>query len=357
MQILPELNEGGVERGVVELTREFNDYGITSYVISNGGSLTNELEKNGVKHIKFDVYSKNLLTFFIRSFKLKKILKDINPDIVHIRSRLPAWLLRFAKSGLKFKVVSSVHGLNSPNFYSKIMTDADRIICVSNAVKEHIIKHFNAPLDKIRVIFRGVDLSSFDASKLASKDELRDEFGLKKDEFIVSCVGRITQGKNIKTLLKSTELLKKQFKNIRVLIVGGVHHKRKKHFEELKKLCEVLDISDVVNFVGSIKDIAKIYKLSDVVVSPSSKPESFGRSVAEALAMNIPVVASNHGGVKDIVKDSINGYFFEPFDEVELAQKIASAKGLKFDGFSYISSKFTLKNMTDETIKVYKEVV
>ncbi|MGH1599922.1 glycosyltransferase family 4 protein [Campylobacter majalis] len=355
VQILPELNEGGVERGVVEITRELVKYGVISYVISGGGKLESELEKNGVTHIKCDVFSKNLLTFLPRVLKLRKILKEIAPDIVHIRSRIPAWLIKFAKIGLKFKVVSTVHGLNSPNFYSKIMTKSDKIICVSNAVKEHIKRHFNADDSKISVIFRGVDLVNFNPLKLPSKEELRSKYSL-KNELVISCVGRITQGKNIETLLKSAVILKQKL-SIKILIAGGVHPKKKEYFQRLKALKDELGLSDEVQFLGSVGDVAGVYKLSDVVVSASLKPESFGRSVAEALALNTPVVASNHGGVKDIIKDGENGYFFDPLDADELASKIVLASKLKFNGFDYISSTFTLEKMTKQTYEIYRGLV
>lgn len=354
VQILPELNEGGVERGVVEITRQLAKYGVVSYVISGGGKLENELSKNGVTHIKCDVFSKNLLTFLPRILKLRKILKEIAPDIVHVRSRIPAWLIKFAKIGLKFKVVSTVHGLNSPNFYSRIMCDADRIICVSNAVKEHIMQHFKPKQSKISVIFRGVDLASFDPKKLPSRDELRAEFGL-KNELIIACVGRITQGKNIETLLKAAVILKQKL-SIKILITGGAHPKKEEYFQRLKALKDELGLSNEVQFLGSVSDVARIYKLSDVVVSASLKPESFGRSVAEAIALNTPVVASDRGGVKDIVKQGENGFFFAPLDADELASKIILASELKINGFDYISNTFTLENMTRQTYEVYKDL-
>ncbi|MBE3021415.1 glycosyltransferase family 4 protein [Campylobacter sp. 7477a] len=354
VQLLPELNEGGVERGVVEITREFNKYNIKSYVISGGGKLVSEIEKNGVTHITADVYSKNLLTMIQRVLKLRKILKEIEPDIVHVRSRVPAWLLKFAKIGLNLNIVSTVHGINTPNFYSKIMTDADKIICVSNAVKEHIIKHFNVQNDKISVVFRGVDLTSFDPKNLADKRTLRDKFNI-ESELVISVVGRITQIKNIETILKATALLKQNFSSVCLIVAGGAHPKKEEYFNKLKALTKELGLDKNVKFLGSISEVAKIYKLSDVVVSATLKPESFGRSVAEAIALNTPVVASNHGGVKDIIKDGENGYFFEPLDEAELSKKILLARELKFDGFNYIKEKFNLENMTKETIKIYKD--
>ena len=138
VQVIPELNEGGVERGVVELNREYVKLGIESYIISNGGKLVNQIVQDGGNHIIFDVCSKNIFTSFSRIRGLKKILKDLKPDIIHVRSRVPAWLVYFANKSLKIKVVSTVHGFNSVGFYSSIMQKSDAVICVSNSIKKYI---------------------------------------------------------------------------------------------------------------------------------------------------------------------------------------------------------------------------
>ena len=163
VQLLPELNEGGVERGVVELNREYVKLGITSFVISNGGKLENQINIDGGTHIKFDVCSKNIFTVISRINGLKKILKDIKPDIIHVRSRVPAWLIFFANKSLGIKVVSTVHGFNSVGFYSSIMQKADAVICVSNSIKEYIQKHRQKDMLKY---LNSVDLDSeFDYKK------------------------------------------------------------------------------------------------------------------------------------------------------------------------------------------------
>ncbi|MDA3076642.1 glycosyltransferase family 4 protein [Campylobacter sp. JMF_04 NA10] len=360
VQILPELNEGGVERGVVELTREFAKFGVENIVISNGGKLVSELEKNGVRHIKFDVCSKNIFTAFSRASALKEILREIAPDIVHVRSRVPAWLVKFAKRGLNFGLVSTVHGLNSVNFYSKIMVKADKIICVSNATKDYVVRNFGADVSKIRVIPRGIDLEKFNPSNLDAEfmAKFRAEFGLKKGDFIVASVGRITQLKDYETLIKAGQILKQSFgEGLKILIVGGVRDDKKEYFLGLQNLARELNLAQSVIFTGSQSKIPEIYALSNVVVSASKKPESFGRSVAEAIALNAPVVASNHGGVLDIIKSGENGEFFAVGDERGLAAMIERAKDYKFDGYGYIAENFSLAQMVEKTMSVYKEMV
>lgn len=357
VQIIPELNEGGVERGVVELNREFVKRGIESFVISAGGKLENQINLAGGNHVKFDVCSKNIFTVFRRVKGLKKILKELKPDIIHVRSRVPAWLVYFANKSLKIKVVSTVHGFNSVGFYSSIMQKADAVICVSNSIKEYIQKHYQTNENKITVIPRGIDLDLFNPKNIDETfiENFKKEFTL-KDKFIVSSVGRVTQLKDYETFIKAIMLVKKEIPNIVGLIVGGVRSDKEDYLNSLKNLIKELNLEENIIFAGSQSKIEQIYTLSDVVISSSKKPESFGRAVAEAICMNKPVIATNHGGVKDIIIENINGFFFEVGDEKELALNIIKAKDLSFDGYSYISKNFSLENMVSKTLEVYRNL-
>ena len=358
VQVIPELNEGGVERGVVELNREYVKLGIESYIISNGGKLVNQIVQDGGNHIIFDVCSKNIFTSFSRIRGLKKILKDLKPDIIHVRSRVPAWLVHFVNKSLKIKVVSTVHGFNSVGFYSSIMQKADAVICVSNSIKEYIQKHYNTPANKITVIPRGIDLELFNPKNIDNDfiENFKKEFDL-KDKFIVSSVGRVTQLKDYETFIKAILIVKNEIPNVKALIVGGVRSDKEDYLNSLKNLIKELNLEDNIIFTGSQSKIEQIYALSDVVISSSKKPESFGRAVAEAICMNKPVIATNHGGVKDIIIENKNGFFFEVGNDKELAKNILKSRTLVFDGYSYISNTFSLENMVNKTIEVYKRLV
>lgn len=354
VQLLPELNEGGVERGVVELGRELAKKGFTSVVISSGGKLVSQLENEGSLHIEFDVCSKNPLNIPFRVHGLKKILKELKPDVLHVRSRVPAWLVHFANKSLKIPVVSTVHGFNSVSFYSEIMTKADSVICVSGAIKEYIQKHYNTPSEKITIIPRGIDLEKFNPENLDNLfiKKFKEEFSL-EGKFVVSTVGRITQLKDLETFIRAISILQKEDKKVIGVVVGGVRDDKKEYFNTLKALIKALHVE--VIFARSQSKVAEVYALSDVIVSSSKKPESFGRSVAEALALNTPVIATNHGGVLDIIQNNKNGYLFEIGDFNELAKKIKLATKLKFDGFSYIKENFSLEQMVKKTVEVYKK--
>jgi len=358
VQILPELNEGGVERGTVELSRELVKRGHESIVISAGGKLEEQIEKDGGKHIVVDVCSKNPFTAPFRLVKLRKVMQDLDPDVVHARSRVPAWLTFMANKKLQIPFVTTVHGFNSVSPYSEIMTKSDSVICVSGAIKSYIQEHYQTPEKKITVIPRGIDLDKFNPKNLdqAFIDDFKSEYHL-EDKRIVTTVGRITQLKDHQTFIRAIASLKKSDLNIVGLIVGGVREDKQEYFESLKRLTKELDVVDNIIFTGSQSRVAEIYALSDVVVSSSKKPESFGRSVAEALALHTPVVATNHGGVLDIIVEGENGFFY-PVEESEmLAQKIEECCALEFDGYGYILEKFSLKQMVDKTLKVYKKLL
>ena len=355
VQVLPELNEGGVERGVVELNREYTKKGINSFIISAGGKLENQIEIDGGKHIKLDVCSKNILSMFSRIQQLKKILEEVKPDIIHVRSRVPAWLVYFANKSLNIKVVSTVHGFNSVSFYSKIMTKADAVICVSGSIKEYVQKNYNTANEIITVIPRGIDLDVFNPKNIDTSfvNNFKMEYNL-NDKFIISSVGRITQLKDYETFIKAIASVKKDIPNIKALIVGGVRSDKEDYLKSLEELIQNLDLKDNIIFTGSQSKIAEIYSFSDVVVSSSKKPESFGRAVAESIALNTPVIATNHGGVKDIIIENENGFFFEVGNSSELSSKILKSRDLKFNGYNYILNTFSLENMLSKTIKVYK---
>ena len=357
VQLLPELNEGGVERGTVELSRELVKRGHESIVISAGGKLQEQIDKEGGKHITLDVCSKNPLTALWRMIKLRKLLRTLNPDILHARSRVPAWLTYLANKRLHIPFVTTVHGFNSVSAYSAIMTKGDSVICVSRAMKSYIQEHYQTEDKKIRVIPRGIDLKIFDPQNTDKKfiESFKKEYHL-DDKFIVTMVGRITQLKDLETFIEAIGILSARIPNVAGLIVGGVREDKRKYFGSLKTLVKTLKLEEHIVFTGSQSKVAEIYALSDVVVSSSKKPESFGRSVAEALALNTPVVATNHGGVLDIIIEAENGFFYPVGESRILAEYIEKCRGLGFDGYRYISEHFSLEQMVDKTLKVYEEV-
>jgi glycosyltransferase involved in cell wall biosynthesis len=357
VQLLPELNEGGVERGTMELSRELVKLGHESIVISAGGKLQEQIEKDGGKHITFDVCSKNPFTAPSRMIQLRKILRTLDPDILHARSRVPAWLAYLSNKKLHIPFVTTVHGFNSVSPYSAIMTKGDSVICVSGAIKSYIQENYHTEEKKITVIPRGIDLEKFNPQNIDHTfiESFKKEYHL-DGKRIITTVGRITQLKDHQTFIRAIALLKKDDSNIVGLIVGGIRDDKQEYFHALEILVKELELEDNIIFTGSQSRVAEIYALSDAVVSSSKKPESFGRSVAEALALDTPVVATGHGGVLDIIVEGENGFFYPVGESQVLADSIGKCAYLKFDGYRYISENFSLEKMVQKTLEVYEKV-
>ena len=358
VQVLPELNEGGVERGTVDLNRELVRRGYSSSVLSKGGRLESQILADGGKPVSVPVASKNPATFPVRCLRLQRQLDEINPDIVHVRSRMPGWLAWHANKRAKRPMVSTVHGFNSVNSYSKIMIKGDRVICVSEAVRDYVTKHYQFNQERLRVIPRGVDLDYFDPEKMDTSfvSSFRNRFEL-QDSFVVTSIGRLTSLKDYETFLRAFALLRWEIENVRGLIVGGAHMKKRRYAHELRALATSLALDGIVHFVGSVAEIREIYALSDVIVSASKKPESFGRTCAEALAMGRPVVATNHGGVPEIVKHREHGFLIEIESPESLAESVHLCRYLNRDGLrAHIAENFSLDQMISKTLNVYGEL-
>ena len=358
VQLLPELNEGGVERGVVELNRELVARHVESVVISAGGRLAGQIAADGGRHHLFDVTGKNPLSAPQRVAGLRRLLESVQPDVLHARSRVPAWLAYLANRRLELPFVTTVHGFNSVNPYSRVMTFGDRVICVSTAIKDYVQTHYRVPEEKIVVIPRGVDLELFNPQRLdaAFLKAFSEEHGL-RGRFVVTAVGRITQLKDYETLIRAVALVRRQVPEVLCLIVGGVRDDKQGYFAELQSLVDELELADGVRFTGSQARIPEIYALSQVAVSSSKKPESFGRSAAEALAMNVPVAASAHGGMLDIVREGETGFLFAPGDASALARAILASRCRRLDRLrDYVADHFTLERMTTQTLAVYEMV-
>jgi glycosyltransferase involved in cell wall biosynthesis len=359
VQLLPELNQGGVERGAVELSRELVKRGHQSTVISAGGSQAAQIEKDGGRHITFDVCSKNPLTFPFRVLKLQTSLSKLSPDILHARSRVPVWLCYFANKKLKIPFVTTVHGFNSVSRYSEIMTRGDAVICVSNPVKEYIQKNYGTPDEKITVIHRGINPAEFDPEKLDSiwMDSFKTQYGL-NGKFVVTAVGRITELKDYETFIRAIADCAQKIPNICGVIVGGVRHDKQAYYERLLTLVKDMHVEKHIIFAGSHSQMPEIYALSDVLVSCSKKPESFGRTLIEAMAMNTPVIATRHGGALDIIEEGLNGFLVSPGNVNELAEAIRRQKEIPSTGLrEYVLGRFTLEKMVETTIDVYKKTL
>ncbi|MFA7174595.1 MAG: glycosyltransferase family 4 protein [Kiritimatiellia bacterium] len=359
VQILPALNQGGVERGTVELSRELVQLGHRSTVIASGGKLAEQIIADGGKLITMDVRSKNPISALLRVSQLRTILRGLNPTVVHYRSRVPGWLFVMANRSLKLPCVSTVHGFNSVNAYSRVMTFGERVICPGSGVVEYIRQHYGVPEWKIRLIPRGVDPTHFDPQRIDHNfiREFQQRHGL-QGAYVVLGVGRITPLKGYDVLIRAVAKAWERVPQIKCVIVGSVDPSRVAYANSLRQLVRELRVEEQVIFAGGESRMAEIYALGDVLTSNNAaKPEAFGRTMAEALAMNTLVVASRFGGALDIVREGENGRLYEPGNVQALAEILAELPHIKFNGLREDALRcFGLQQMVEKTVAVYGEL-
>lgn len=360
VQILPELNEGGVERGTVELSRELVKRGIESVIISKNGKLVEQAQAEGAKHYELDVYSKNPLTAPLRILKLRRTLDQIEPDIIHVRSRVPAWLTRWANRGKRRRpFVTTVHGLNRINRYSRVMVSGDRVIAVGEPVRDHVCKGYGLSPDHIRVIDRGVDMQAFDPTNIDQDfiNTFKAEHGL-NNKFIVTSVGRVTWLKDYESFITAIAKLAPQMPSLMGLIVGGAHEEKQSYLEGLKQQVKKQGLADRIVFAGSQSKVAEIYALSDIAVNASLKMGNVGRTVIEALAMDVPVIATTWPGLTNLVENGVNGVVIETKNPEALAQAIKALRDNPPTGVrETVPHAYTLDAMVDNVVSVYNGLI
>ncbi len=357
LQILPELNTGGVERGTVDLGRELLHRNHQALVVSNGGSLVAELESAGVRHIRLPVHRKSLFSVLWCVPRLARILRQEKVDIVHARSRVPGLIgfLACRRTGTKF--VTTCHGYYSKNFFSRIMGWGEKVIVSSSAIARHMIEDFGVPEERIRLIPRGVNLEEF---KFNLKSQAPN---LKSAVFTIGVIGRLTPIKGQKYFLQALARVIRVVPRVRALIVGDISPGKEKYKEELLMLSRRLSLDRYVEFMGRQNNIPRVLSRLDVLVLPTVTQEAFGRVLIEAGASGVPVIATRVGGVVDIIQDGVNGILVEPqnpaglatglirlFQEPKLRQKLALA------GRKRVEADFSLQQMAEKTIRLYEEV-
>ncbi len=364
LQVLPELNSGGVERGTLEFADYLIQKGHQSFVLSNGGRLVPELTASGSKHIQLSVHKKSL--FSLRHiFRVKRLLETENFDIVHLRSRMPAWIVYLAwnliSKSKRPKLVTTVHGFYSVNPYSAIMTKGETIICVSKSVKKYVLKNYpSAKNKKIKVIYRGVDTNHYHSNYKPSDEWLakwnRQNKHL-KNQFILTLPGRISAWKGQEDFMEIIRFLKHRKLPIHGLVVGDVHPNKKSYYRILKKKLYHLKLNKNITFLGHRKDIHQIMYCSDLIISCSKDPEAFGRVTLEALSIGKPVFAYAHGGVREQLTELLPEGMIKPDKlssmKTKLAHYIESEKSLK----PKENKRFTLKVMNAKILKVYESLL
>ena len=309
LQVLPALNSGGVERGTLEISKYLVSKNHRSIVISKGGRMKDKLVKEGGEHIELPIGEKSLLTLRLIP-KLIKILRKNKVDIIHIRSRFPAWICLIAIKFMENKkipsIVTTFHGPYSINRYSSIMAKGDVVIAVSKMIKTYILKNYTINPKKIFLNYRGVDAKEFPylfKPKKAWIHEWNKNNPKTKNKILLTLPGRVTRWKGQIHFLNIIASLNKDNLNIHGLIVGDIAANKLGFLEELKNKAIELGIKDKVSFIGHRNDLREIMSISKIVFSLSSEPEAFGRTTIESLKIGVPVIGYGHGGVGEQLKE------------------------------------------------------
>ncbi len=370
LQVLPALGaSGGVERGTVEIAGAVVEAGGRAIVASAGGPLVHDLARVGAEHFELPLDSKNPVTLWRNVDRLADLIRAEKVDIVHARSRAPAWSAWAAAKRTDTHYVTTFHGTYGASnhfkrVYNSVMTRGERVIAISQFIAGHVRQLYGVPANKIRVIHRGVDLDRFDPSKVSAQRvvNLATDWMLPDGMPVIMLPGRLTRWKGQPVVIDALARLGRR--DIRCLLVGG-DQGREEYRAELEAMIANRDLNEVVRMVDHCDDMPAAYMLTDVVISASTDPEAFGRVIAEAQALGRPVIATDHGGAKETVIPGETGWLVPPGDADALAQAIE--KVLKLDSaqrstlagkaIANVRDNFSKANMCTKTLDVYDEVL
>ena len=308
LQTLPALESGGVEQGTLEVAAALVAAGHRSIVVSAGGRMVDSLVAAGSEHIALPVGKKSPVAL-LEVRRLRRILLEERVDILHARSRMPAWIAWLALRGMpastRPRFVTTVHGLYSVNRYSRIMTRGDCVIAVSDSARRYILDNYpEVDPQRITTIYRGVDRDRFPYGYKPDERWLEDWFASRpflRDRQVLTLPGRLTRLKGHEDFIELMAALVEKNLPVHGLIVGHLDPGRKKYIDGLQHDIAARGLADRITFTGQRSDIREIYAVSNIVLSLSNKPESFGRTVLEALCLGVPVVGYDHGGVGEIL--------------------------------------------------------
>lgn len=365
LQVLPRLNSGGVEREVLDISNALAKTGYKSFVASEGGGLVSHIERNGSKHFKLPLASKNPITILLNIWRIVKLVRDNNIDIIHAQSRAPAWSAYFAAKITKKYFVTTLHGAHGTSgifkkLYNSVMLKGDKIIVVSNFIANYALEHYNFDPKKLSIIHCGCDLDKFNNNIIDEKRiiKLAEQLHIPTERPIVMLAGRFSKNKGHLLLLEAVAKLPKD--SITCLFVGDYSVSNKFQQKILAEAKE-LGLETNVIFTGNVTDMPAIYSLADIVVAISTKPEAFGLTSIEAQALGKFVIASNFGGIIETIIPDKTGFLIEPNNPEDLAKTIKRYLDLDVKtklqlseiSKKHIQEKFSLATMTNKIINTY----
>ena len=359
VQLIPALHSGGAERSALEIARALVQAGHRSVVISAGGRLAGQLLAEGSEHITLDLGRKSLGTL-TRFGALRRVLRDLKPDIVHARSRLPAWMGWWALKGMAPRphFITTVHGLNTPGNYSAILLRGERVVAVSQTVRDYVLSHYRwLEPGRVRVIPRGIDPAAFPYGHRpddAWQKAFFAEFPALTGAPLLTLPGRGTRLKGHHDAVELLADLKRRGIEARLLLLGVIEPGREAYVKELRELISVRGVTSQVVLTPPRHDIRDIYAVSALVLQLSNKPEAFGRTVIEALSLCRPVLGYAHGGVGELLAELYPAGRVPPGDRERLVERAAELLRVA-PPISPLQS-YRLIDMQQATLALYDEV-
>ena len=369
LQVLPALVAGGVSRGAVDVASAHSRAGGMSLVVSAGGSSVYNLEKAGIRHIALPLDSKNPTVMHRNASRLAALIYDNKIDIVHARSRAPAWSAMFAARRTGAQFITTFHGTyNCDNslkkLYNSVMTRGRRVIAISDFIASHVRDTYSVDPSCLVTVQRGINTENFDPAKVSAERimQLVSAWRLPDGVPLIMLPGRMTRWKGHAVLIKALANLNR---NDLCCILVGSDQGRIRYRQELENLTESLSLGGVVRIVDHCNDMPAAYMLADVVVSASTDPEAFGRVTAEAQAMGRPVVATEHGASRETIISDETGWLVPPNNPLALAEALevalnidaATRQSLAERARRNVVKNLTVELMCERTLAVYDSLM
>ena len=376
LQVIPKLGYGGAETGCYDIAHYLHENDCKSFLICNGGELTKFIDKKKVKYIRLPVNSKNPILVFFNSIIISLIILFYGINIVHARSRAPAWSCLLATKITRRKFVTTFHGTyNFKNklkkFYNSIMLRSKLTIAGSNFIFSHINENYNEFLSKkkkLRVIFRGINVDYFSQKNISilKQEKLKKEWDIDSNKFTILMPGRLTSWKGQEKFIEALNILIEDYNytNFQGILLGS-DQGRKVYLKKLHSLVERYSLTKKIKFINHCREMPLAYSLADVVVSASTEPEAFGRVAVESQSMGKPIIASNIGGSKETVLNKKSGFLYKHDDPRELAKSLNTViqlnqEDLKLmgnEGRKNVTKKFDVEVMCDSNLREYKKLL
>ena len=376
LQVIPELGYGGAETGCYDVAHYLAEKECKSYIATSGGQLIKFVKKKKVTIFRLPVHSKNPILMLFNTIILLFIILINNINIVHARSRAPAWSCYLACLIARRNFVTTFHGTYSiksklKKFYNSIMLRSKLTIAGSNFIFNHINENYNEYLNskkKLRVIFRGINLDYYNQKNISvlKQEKLKSEWQLDSNKFTILLPGRLTAWKGQELFIEALNILIEDYNNNKFqAVILGSDQGRTVYKKKLINLVQRYGLNKKIQFINHCKEMPLAYSLSNIIVSSSILPEAFGRVSVEAQAMGKPVVASNIGGSKETILKGKSGFLYNHDDPRELAKILNDVMELDqeslnlmgSEGRKNITKKFDVEGMCDSTLREYKKLV